>query len=304
MQVVEVRRLAFMNRADGQLAAHGLSRQRGHLLAGIPLCLRVVIGTENDFTLCIPLSGHDGHGFQIPGVEGHKTGITGRQMKTDRCSIPLGNQQGTVFLPVSGGEGEEASRRASSLEKELVRTLGSFFRQDELQTLYPAGLVQNRDNQTPVFCPAQSDGRDFLPLQIRMPGISGQGMIPDTRCQRCGRLPAAGLLRFLVRPDSPDAFAQSIPLGCGQFLLRFECPRSFVVRAPVFPPERGGYIRKRLVRSVPAMRSAFRAATVQAPVHFHLLDNQPGCPELLGKGLLNIRAHASPPGWAGRNCLL
>ena len=85
-------------------------------------------------------------------------------MKTGRCGIPLGNQQRTVFLPVSGGEGEEASRRASSPEKELVRTLGSFFRQDELQTLYPAGLVQYRDNQTPVFCPAQSDGRDFLPL--------------------------------------------------------------------------------------------------------------------------------------------
>ena len=39
------------------------------------LCIRVVIGTEDDFTLCIPLSGHDGHSFQIPGVEGHKAGI-------------------------------------------------------------------------------------------------------------------------------------------------------------------------------------------------------------------------------------
>ena len=110
------------------------------------------------------------------------------------------------------------------LEKELVRTLGSLFRQDELQTLYPAGLVQNRDNQTPVFCPAQSYAGDLLPLQVRMPGISEQGMIPDACGQLCGRLPAAGLLRFLVRPDSPEAFAQSIPLGGGQFFLRFVCP--------------------------------------------------------------------------------
>ena len=141
--------------------------------------------------------------FRFPALKAHKTGITGCQMKTGRCGIPLGNQQGSVFLPVSGGKGKEASRRASSLEKELVRTLGSLFRQDELQTLYPAGLVQNRDNQTPVFCPAQSYAGDLLPLQVRMPGISEQGMIPDACGQLCGRLPAAGLLRFLVRPDSP-----------------------------------------------------------------------------------------------------
>ncbi|WP_204626687.1 hypothetical protein, partial [Desulfovibrio piger] len=80
-------------------------------------------------------------------------------MKTGRRGISFGNQEGAVFLSVSGGKGKEASPRAASPEKELVRPFGSLFRQDELQTLYPAGLVQNRDNQTPVFCPAQSDGR-------------------------------------------------------------------------------------------------------------------------------------------------
>ena len=291
VQVVEVRRLAFMNRADGQLAAHGLSRQRGHLLAGIPLCLRVVIGTEDDFTLCIPLSGHDGHGFQIPGVEGHKTCITGRQMKTDRCSIPLGNQQGTVFLPVFGGKGKEASRRASSLEKELVRTLGSLFRQDELQTLYPAGLVQNRDNQTPVFCPAQSDGRDSLPLQVGMvvPGVSGT--VPDARGQFGGGLPAAVLLGFLVRFDGPDAFTQGIPFGGGQFFFWLVCPCTFIAGAPVFPPDGGRSIQKRLVRAVPAMGPVRCATAVQEAVGLHGLDLQPRCTQTLAKTVQNVGAH-------------
>lgn len=75
VQIVEIRRTAFVSRADNQLAAYGLCRSGSRFPAGIPLCLRVVIGTENDFTLCIPLSSHDGHGFQIPGVEGHKAGI-------------------------------------------------------------------------------------------------------------------------------------------------------------------------------------------------------------------------------------
>ena len=95
-------------------------------------------------------------------------------MKTDRCSIPLGNQQGTVFLPVFGGKGKEASRRASSLEKELVRTLGSLFRQDELQALDFTGQIQHGNNQTSVLRLPQANGRDSLPLQVGMvvPGVS------------------------------------------------------------------------------------------------------------------------------------
>lgn len=126
MQVVEIRRPAFMSRADGQLAAHGPRRSGSRFPAGIPLCLRVVIGTENDFTLRILLSGHDGHGFQIPGVEGHKAGITGRQMQTGRCGIAFGNQQRSVFLSVFGGKGKETSRCASTPEKKLVCSLSVF----------------------------------------------------------------------------------------------------------------------------------------------------------------------------------
>ena len=291
MQIVEIRCPAFMSRTDGQLATHGLRSSGSRFLAGIPLCLRVVIGTEDDFTLCIPLSGHDGHGFQIPGVEGHKTGITGRQMKTGRRGISFGNQEGAVFLPVSGGKGKEASPRASSPEKELVRPFGRFFRQDELQTLYSAGLVQDRHNQTPIFCSAQSDGRDSLPLQVGMvvPGVSGT--VPDARGQFGGGLPAAVLLGFLVRFDGPNAFTQGIPFGCGQFFFWLVCPCTFIAGAPVFPPDGGRSIQKRLVRSVPAMGPVRCATAVQEAVGLHGLDLQPRCTQTLAKTVQNVGAH-------------
>lgn len=107
------------------------------------------------------------------------------------------------------------------------------------------------------------------------------------------------LFRIIICSDGPDAFTQSLTFSGGQFLLRLACP--FVARASVFPPERGGYVRKRPVHSIPAIRPAFRAATVQASVRFHMLNNQPDCSKLLGKGSLNIRVHALPPGW-GQSC--
>lgn len=116
-------------------------------------------------------------------------------------------------------------------------------------------------------------------------------MIPDACGQLCGRL------GIIICSDSPDTFTQSLTFSCGQFLFRLACPCPFVARAPVFPLERRGYVRKRLARSIPAIWRAFPAATVQASVRFHMLNTQPGCPELLGKGSMNIRVHALPPGW-------
>ncbi|MBM6895725.1 hypothetical protein, partial [Desulfovibrio piger] len=69
VQIVEIRCPAFMSRTDGQLAAHGLRSSGSRFLAGIPLCLRVVIGTEDDFTLCILSLAMTATAFRFPALK-------------------------------------------------------------------------------------------------------------------------------------------------------------------------------------------------------------------------------------------
>src|SRR5699024_12602985 len=92
------------------------------------------------------------------------------------------------------------------------------------------------------------------------------GMIPDTDCQLCGCLPAAGLFGFVVRSDGPDAFMQGFALGGGQFLFRPGRPRSLIAGAPVLPPEGGRSVQKRLVFAVPAPGPVRCAAKVTIAV--------------------------------------
>ena len=98
MQIVEIRRLAVMGRADGQLAAHSLRRSASRFLAGIPRRavgfdgFAVVVRAKKDFPIRIPGTGCAGHGLQISGVESDQHGVSGRQMQTGRRGVAFDNE--------------------------------------------------------------------------------------------------------------------------------------------------------------------------------------------------------------------
>ena len=94
-----------------------------------------------------------------------------------------------------------------------------------------------------------------------------------------------------MRFDGPDAFTQGIPFGGGQFFFWLVCPCTFIAGAPVFPPDGGRSIQKRLVRAVLAMGPVRCATAVQEAVGLHDLDLQPRCTQTLGKTVQNVGAH-------------
>ena len=134
MQVVEIRGPPLMRRADGQLAAHGLRRLRCRLHAriGPVVGAHVVVRAQDDLPVGIPFPRHAGHGFEVPGIEGHKAGMARGKMQTGGCGVALGNQQRPVVATVLCRDGKVAARRFAALEKELVLTAGGLFGEDEL----------------------------------------------------------------------------------------------------------------------------------------------------------------------------
>lgn len=297
VQIVEVRRLAVMGRADSQLAIYSSRRSGSCFLAGIPRRsigfdgFTVVVRAKHDFPIRIPGTGCAGYGFQITGIEGDQHGVPCSQIQACPCGVAFGNKQRAVLGVALRRNGEEAAGRFAALEKEFVRPLGGLVRQDELQALYLAGLIQNRDNKPSVLRLSQADGRDFLSLQIRMIVPGGSETVPDVRGQLCGCLPATILLGLCVGFGGGKALVQSLALGGAEFPFRLGRPCSLFAGAPVLPPDGGRSVQKRLVRAVLAMGPVRCAAAVQEAIGQNGLDLQPGCTQTLGKAVQNVGTH-------------
>jgi len=281
VQVVEIRCLAVMGRADGQLAAHSLRRSKSRFLAGIPRrsvgfdAFTVVVRAKYQLSVWIGLPCHAGHGFQISGIEGDQHGVSCSQMQACPCGVAFGNEQRAVPGFVFCGNGEEAAGCFASLEKELVRPLGGLVRQNELQALYPVGRVQHGNNKPPVLCLPQPDGRNFLSLQIGMIILGGSAMVPDAHGQLCGCLPAAILFGLGVGFSGGKALVQSLALGGAELLFRSDRPCSLIAGAPVLPPDGGRIVQKRLVRAILSVGPVRCAAAVQEAIGQNGLDLQP-----------------------------
>lgn len=127
---------------------NGLCGFGGRLHTGVPCLavlhgLAIVVSAEDNLPVGILVTSHAGHGFEVPGVEGHKTGVARSHVQGRGGGITFRYEQEAILASVLCRDGEATARRLTACEKDLVRPLSGLFRQDALQAHQLAGSIQN-----------------------------------------------------------------------------------------------------------------------------------------------------------------
>ena len=300
VQIIEVSLCAVQGRADSQLAADGLCGFGGRLHTGVPCLavlhgLAIVVSAEDNLPVGILVTSHAGHGFEVPGVEGHKAGVARGKVQACGGGIAFRYEQRTVLASVLCRDGEATARRLTACEKDLVRPLSGLFRQDALQAHQLAGSIQNGQQQfhhaPPLPLSDSAEDWDMFALQIGVVVRSGHGFFPDILGLFGSIGPTSGLLCFGILAGSGDAFPQGLAFGRCEVFVRGSRAGPFITAAPVLPPAAGRGIQMDTVGAVLAAWLVCCAAAVQRPVSLDMFHQQPGSSQALREGGQDFVVH-------------